>query len=112
MTDIFDADPDAFVEPWTPRVGDRVRIGRLAECRAKLAVWSQGAAVGLVDRHLAAEDGLTGTVSTHPRDDEETLAYRRSIGHSYVVIYDQPVFVAGELWSGGGFAACELELLP
>lgn len=96
--DFFAHDPEEVLEPWWPKVGDRVRIVIGPECN------------GHREGHGAAREyersGITGTVL-----DPEFVPGRvgpRTLHHDYIVLWDHPW---SEGYKGGCYAACELEPL-
>ena len=74
MISIWDAPPDAFVEPWTPVVGQRVRVKTNPECE-----WC-----GFVQR---GDYGIrvNGAIGTVVRGDIDLL------GHRWQVKFDTPI---------------------
>jgi hypothetical protein len=86
-------------QPWTPTVGDRVRVALSNECRDLEP---------LGGAHHEIEDGLTGRVGEWPTVLDRTLVP----SHNIFVIYDTSYYVPGYgMASGAAFAASELEPL-
>ena len=97
-------DLDAPWQPWTPQVGDRVRISVSGECRASNQPDSPLSRAGVTTGHAPEEDGMTGTVVGVSND------HRRE-RHPYRVWFDRQVFVGGSWCNGDYYAPAELELL-
>lgn len=98
-------------EPWSPKVGDRVRVRISAECVPAMPLDSVFARAGCVHHHRA-EDGAIGTVD---RVDSVSRSGHRVPGHPYHVAFDPgsmfPVQTrsARYLIEGMVYAAIELE---
>ena len=60
-----------FFEPWTPKIGQRVRVRLSGECQ----FWGH--------RHVFREDGAIATV-------ERIVPLDRNHGHGYEVLFDKP----------------------
>ncbi len=106
MIDFMAMDPDAVVEPWQPKVGDRVRVRLSAECNLKWSTvgLSSGRDYG-AQRHAPEVDGVVGSVVEQP-------AFTNAPpGHPYPVRYDKPLWVGFNHVAGGNYAASELEPL-
>jgi hypothetical protein len=111
VIDFFAGDPDAVVEAWTPKVGDRVRVRLNGECQVLMQQFDQdnGYKPIPVDPggHFTAEDGRTGRiVPIDPRIHVEV----EPEAHPYVVKFDRPIPMGNGLYCfASPFAACELE---
>ena len=99
------SDLDRPWEPWTFKVGDRVRVRLSGECR-----WARFSKA-LGDGHLPVEDGLEGEIVDWPE------GWPRGGGHDLAVWFDSPPLlvdpdtgVPGYL-TRASYAAIELELL-
>lgn len=102
--DFMASAPDAVVEPWHPKIGDRVRVRLNGECQLQFPATAPGR---LADHE--SFDGYTGTVVQPPWNlDPVAIAFLGSQGHSYAVKFDPG---QSTVWAGDFFAACELELL-
>lgn len=100
----MDMPPDAYFEPWTPKIGDRVRVRLSGECQYSVRLGTSGPAI---QGHSAGEDGVTGTVIEWP-----LAAWMRvGQGHDFAVEYDGPIESEGLTMRGAEYAACELEPL-
>lgn len=106
------ADLDAPIEPWQPKVGDRVRIRLGGECNIRPAhegVTLSGRRVpdpGTPGHADPCRDGLLGTVIERPPG----LGGVDWRGHTYAVRYDHAL-VGTDNVIGSFYAACELEPL-
>lgn len=87
---------DAPWEPWTPKVGDRVRIRFSAECRGHVEESNPDA---------ERADGAIGTVIEWPK--------KKSANHPITVAYDAPWWSpeVGATCFAGHWAVIELEPL-
>jgi hypothetical protein len=99
---------DQPIEPWTPKIGDRVRVVLNGECQFQAHPESHAAASGELRGHFDHEHGRTGTV-VEPDHDAEFFAAQ---DHHYLVMYDEEVPLPdGYVCTGDYYAACELEPL-
>lgn len=92
------------VEPWRPKLGDRVRIRLNGECPADHILDRDdevGIVMSMVTQGELDLDGAPPTVMDH--------------GHFYGVDFDHPVSdiakAMGMTWDYGAFAASELEFI-
>ena len=95
-----------FYEPWTPEVGQRVRVRISAECQVRPDPGSGADRSGVIG-HVEWEDGLTGVVMPHPVG--EAMAAQ---GHRYMVKWDQERILDDERFNASPYAAIELEPIP
>jgi hypothetical protein len=101
---------DRPIEPWRPKVGDRVRVRLNGECRVTFTAYGANDLIPRYSRHDGhhiAEDGQHGTVQLWP----SPIASCAS--HPYFVRFDSPIPMDdsdGRL-HGSIYAACELEAL-
>jgi hypothetical protein len=86
-----------FYEPWTFKVGDRVRCVPSPECRVAWEIEVE--AVG----HPDDEYGALGTVALVGRSERD--------GHRFKVDWDQERIWRGDWWYAAWYAAVELELI-
>jgi hypothetical protein len=88
-------DSPSIWEPWSPQVGQRVRIRLNRECRLQMT------------GHGAWANGLVGVVEAviHPEGDSITS----EPGHRFLVVYAQEQIVDGRPLGGSRYAAVELE---
>lgn len=96
---LVDEDEPRYVEPWQPRIGQRVRVRLSGECTG-----------GAEQRHIPAHgdcNGLIGTVLEFGRAGTLTLGATELFerGHRYYVEFGD----GGWFAPGGIFAAIELE---
>lgn len=88
--------PDAFVEPWTPEIGARVRVMFNPECQAK---WGDGPAIGH-DTHTHA-NGSIGRIAEILASDDPYA----KVGHPYLFHPDDytgwPYSIVGVYVSAG-----------
>ena len=98
-------DLDAPWQPWTPKVGDRVRIRLSGECQAEVQAGSPMHRAGMLSGHVPDEHGMTGTV-----DMVNSREYVRD-QHPYLVQFDRPLFLGNDCSCGDLYAAAELEPL-
>jgi hypothetical protein len=105
-----------YWEPWTPKVGDRVRVHLSGEC---------------LGYHASEQDGVLGTVddiidfadieadnATAPTP-EDVITREDIAGHIYSIVYDAPISIRLSKWEvalgfspyeeDDLFAAAELE---
>ncbi len=88
-----------YVEPWTPKVGDRVRVRISGECNRPNHWDSWANDLGVKTGHLPICHGMTGIVfRIDARDDQ----------HSYAVEFFDPLPWT-EPFAADRFAAIELE---
>lgn len=106
-----DIDPNAVIEPWTPKVGDRVRVALNGECQHLRERTSlKHGPIGILCGHQDGEHGRIGTVCIDP------LPANFDYGnHRYLVMFDKPWehdngFHRARM-TGAHYAACELERL-
>lgn len=109
-----DQDGREFVESWSPKVGDRVRVVG-GECRRSLHPLAAGALAGAIKPACQVIIGKTGTITNvHCRADyphSEAIRYLIDVGHYYEVAIDSGYMLGKVFWGGASFAANELELL-
>jgi hypothetical protein len=90
-----------YWEPWTPKVGDRVRVRLSPECRHERQSSSTREMIG---SHIPEENGRVGTVAPWPNP-----TWPRRNGHDICVVFDVPIAVtAWRHFYGCAFAAIEL----
>ena len=93
----------AIWEPWTPTIGQRVRIRVSAECRAR---WNDSPdCIG----HPETFDGRTGVFDEDDQGQGHLPPPETQATHPYGVTFDEPVWFDRYWWGGGWFAAIELE---
>jgi hypothetical protein len=90
------------IEPWHPRVGDRVRVVLNLECRAESDVWRDGRFEFEHVGHEQTEHGAVGVV-TEDCGDEYT--------HRYMVLFNHPIPWRNGTCKDAAYAASELELI-
>lgn len=99
------------IEPWTPRVGDRVRVVINPECRLRPHPESYEPATAGLLGHYPFENGRVGTVVLPENAVDGDAEYFAAQGHPYLVEYDIPFVVADFTCTMDFYAACELELM-
>ena len=99
-------DLDAPWQPWTPQVGDRVRVRLSGECRRENDPNSPLSGAGVLEGHTLLRHGMTGTVDRLCRH-SDCVRY----GHVYTVILDEPIRLGDDEYRADCFAAAELEPL-
>lgn len=98
---------NAPIEPWDPKIGDRVRVRLNGECQVPLWRWSPLGVQSMNETHDHREHGQIGTVNQHPDWARQAVL----LGHPYAVWFDQPIRINTGLLVGACYAACELEPL-
>lgn len=110
--DFFAHEPDAIYEPWTPAIGDRVRVVLNGECRVTFRPRDERGPHGpRFEGHPEEQLVLAGAVLIGTVVDPPS-GFRGNYGHHCYVRYDTPTRIPDGAVIGCWYAACELEPLP